>query len=108
MEKLCTLQWKFSPLRDCSPEFLRDHPNPHIKDYIDLAKSPNARIGPRFSSNVEFTSDMQNAVGKIWAGKESAVDALNEVQGDQQKALNKSQARWKRIAEKLTEAWSKQ
>jgi len=108
MEKLCTAQWKFSPLRECSPEFLKNHPNPHIQDYIDLAKSPNARLGMRMSTATEYNNDMRNAVGKIWAGKQSAADALNEVQQDQQKTLDKREVRWSRLAEKLTEEWSRE
>jgi len=108
MEKLCTGQWKFSPLRVCSPEFLRDHPNPRIKDYIELAKSPNAMTGPRLATGAEYASDMKNAVGKIWSGKESAVDALDEVEKHQQQLLDKRLVRWNRLSEKLSREWSKE
>ena len=40
MEKLCLGQLKFSPLRECSPDFLANHPNPHIKEFLALAQSP--------------------------------------------------------------------
>ena len=108
MEKLCTAQWKFSPLLDYSPEFLSNHPNPNIKAYIDLAKSPNAKIGMRMATAVEYTSDMKNAVGKIWTGKESAVDALNEVELRQQSAFDRQQVSWNRLSDKLMAEWSKQ
>jgi len=108
MEKLCTAQWKFSPLLETSPDFLRNHPNPNIKEYIDLAKSPNAHIGMRMATAVEYTSDMRNAVGKIWSGKESAVDALNEVEARQQLALDRQLVNWNRLADKLDKEWSKQ
>lgn len=108
MEKLCTGQWKFSPLRNCSPEFLSNHPNPRIKDYIDLAKSPNAMTDLRMSTAVQYTSDMRNAVGKIWAGKQSAVDALGEVEEHQQQTFDKRQVRWTRLADKLLAEWSRQ
>ncbi|MGB8356659.1 MAG: hypothetical protein WCD79_22365, partial [Chthoniobacteraceae bacterium] len=95
-------------LLECSPDFLRNHPNPNIKAYIDLAKSPNAKIGMRMATSVEYTSDMTNAVGKIWSGKESAVDALNEVEVRQQSAFDRQQVSWNRLSDKLMAEWSKQ
>src|SRR5262249_40895364 len=49
MEKLCLGQRKTSPLRDVSPEFRRDHPNPYIGMFQDLAASPGATPQPRIS-----------------------------------------------------------
>ena len=51
---------------------------------------------------------MRNAVSKIWDGKSSAVDALNEVQAHQQKIFDKRQERWDRLSVKLMAEWSKQ
>jgi len=108
MEKLCTLQWKFSPLRECSPEFLRNHPNPKIKVYMDLAKSPNAFIDPQIPTGGEFANDIAVAFDKIVSGKASAKDALTTAQERQQPLSDKQLARWQRIAPKLTEEWSKE
>ena len=46
MEKLCLGQRKFSPLRRVSDEFYRQHPDPYIRKYVELANSPNAHLPP--------------------------------------------------------------
>ncbi len=108
MEKLCLGQLKFSPLRECSPGFLANHPNPHIADFLRLAKSPNARYAPRLPTWTAFSSDMKNAVGKIWTGKASAIDALAEVKRREQAVLNRQTQRWDRLSPRITAQWSKQ
>ena len=108
MEKLCMGKLQFSPLKECSPEFLANHPNPYIKVFLDLAKSPNARYAPRIATWTQYDNDMTNAVSKIWAGKISAVDALNTVEADQQDVFNRRQTRWDRVSPELTEEWNKQ
>ena len=108
MEKLCLGQLKFSPLREYSPDFLAKHPNPYIADFLRLAKSPNAKYVPRIPTWTSFSSDMRNAVGKIWAGKASAVDALAEVKLRQQQLLDHRMQRWDRLSPKITAEWSKQ
>ena len=108
MEKLCMGKLQFSPLKDCSPEFLRDHPNPYIKVFLDLAKSPNARIAPRLPTWTEYNADMRDAVSKIWDGKVSAVDALNEVEFREQKVFDRRQERWNRLSGKLEAEWNNQ
>src|SRR5271155_1176702 len=50
MEKLCLGQQKFSPLRTCSPDFFKNHPNPHIAEFAELAQSPNAQFAPTIST----------------------------------------------------------
>ena len=107
MEKLCLGQLKFSPLRETSPDFLRNHPNPYIKEFLELAKSPNARYGPRLPTWTEYASDMRNAVGKIWAGKATAREALAEVEKHQQQVFDQRRQRWDRLSPKLMAEWSK-
>lgn len=108
MEKLCLLQQKFSPLRECSPEFFQNHPNPHIRTFLDLAKGEGARTAPAIATWNEFKSDMSNAVSRIWAGKATAKDALADVQKRQQKNLDRRNERWRRSGPALTKAWSEQ
>jgi ABC-type glycerol-3-phosphate transport system substrate-binding protein len=108
MEKLCLAKLQFSPLKNCSPEFLRNHPNPYIKVFLDLAKSPNARFAPRISTWTEYNNDMRNAVSKIWAGKISAEEALDTVQMHEQQLFDRRQERWNRLSTKLKEEWANQ
>ena len=108
MEKLCLGQLKFSPLREFTPGFLENHPNPYIKDFLNLAKSPNAKYVPRLPTWTEYSGDMRNAVGNIWAGKESAREALDSVEVHQQQIFNQKRQRWDRLSTKLMAEWSKQ
>lgn len=108
LEKMCMGKLQFSPLKDCSPEFLRDHPNPYIKVFLDLAKSPNARYAPRVPTWTEYDSDMRDAVSKIWDGKVSAPDALNNVELHEQAALDRRGERWNRLSAKLETEWDRQ
>jgi len=107
MEKLCLGQRKFSPLAACSEGFFRAHPNPYIRTFLELAKSPNARYAPRMTTWSEYKSDMANAVGRIWAGKATAEEALADVQARQQRALDRRLERWNRVAPTLGEIWDR-
>ena len=108
MEKLCLGQLKFSPLRRCSEGFLKNHPNPHIAEFIELAKSPNARSVPPLATWTEYSNDMVNAMSRILSGKVSAAVALDDVQKRQQQIFERSTARWQRLAPRLTAQWSNQ
>ncbi len=105
MEKLCLGQLKFSPLRECSADFLARHPNPYIKDFLALAKSPDARHAPQLATWTEYASDMRNAVSKIWTGKESAADALAATQRHEQQVLDHQNERWNRLSDRLLTQW---
>lgn len=108
MEKLCLGKRQFTPLKECSPEFLNNHPNPHIREFVELAKSPDAVYVPRIPTWTEYNSDMRNAVTKIWDGKITAVQALDEVERRQQQVLDKRLTRWNRLAPKLLQEWNDQ
>ncbi|HEX4084299.1 MAG TPA: ABC transporter substrate-binding protein [Chthoniobacteraceae bacterium] len=108
MEKLCLLQRKFSPLRECSAQFYRDHPNPCIATFVKLAKSPNARPVPPLAMWMQYQNDMMNAVNRVWTGKAQPEQALERVQERDSQAFARTQARWHRLAPLLTAEWSKQ
>lgn len=108
MEKLCLGQRKFSPLRETTPEFFAAHPNPFIRTFLELAKSPNAHPDPAIVTFAELNSGMQNAVSRIWSGETTAEEALDDVQKRQQKNLNRRMERWNRSKQTLTKLWSEQ
>lgn len=108
MEKLCLGQRKFSPLKETSEGFFAAHPNPYIKTFLELAKSPNARLSPRLMTWAEYSADMRNAVGRIWSGKADTITALNDVQERQQKTFDRRLERWDRISPTLYQLWNEQ
>ena len=108
MEKLCLGQIKFSPLRECSPEFFAHHPHPYIKEFLALAKSPHVRYSPRLATWTGYVSDMKNAVSRIWTNQATAEVALADTQRHQQHDLDHQLERWNRLAPKLTAEWNKE
>ena len=108
MEKLCLGQRKFSPLRACSAEFFRNHPNPYIGRFLELAKSPNAHFVPQLTTWPIYSNDLTQAFNRIWAGQAGAREALEEVQGHEQLAFNRRQERWARLSVQRLAEWSKQ
>ncbi len=107
MEKLCLGQRKFSPLRECSPEFFAHHPNPYISRFLELAKSPNAHFVPQLTTWPIYRNDLTQAFDRIWAGEASAQEALDEVQQHEQQAFNHDRARWDRLSAQRLAQWSK-
>ncbi len=108
MEKLCLGQRKFSPLRECSPEFFAHHPNPYISRFLELAKSPNAHFVPQLTTWPIYRNDLTQAFDRIWAGQASAQEALDEVQRHEQQAFNHDRERWDRLSTQRLAQWSKQ
>jgi ABC-type glycerol-3-phosphate transport system substrate-binding protein len=108
MEKLCLGQRKFSPFQECSPEFFSAHPNPFIRTFLELAKSPNARPNPAIATWSGYNADMKNAVSRIWTGSATAEVALADVQKRQQKSLDRRMERWNRSELLLTKLWNNQ
>lgn len=107
MEKLCLGQRKFSPLRDCSAEFFRNHPNPHIGKFLELAKSPNAHFIPQLTTWTVYSNDMTQAFDRIWSGEADAREALDEVERHEQQIFNRRQERWDRLSAQRVAEWSK-
>ena len=108
MEKLCLAHRKFSPLRECSAGFFKNHPNPYIARFLALAKSPNARFIPQLTTWPIYSNDMTQAFDRIWAGKASARKALDEVERHEQQAFDRRQQRWDRLSAQRLAEWSKE
>ena len=107
MEKLCLGQRKFSPLRECSAEFFRRHPNPYIARFLELAKSPNAHFIPQLTTWPIYSNDLAQAFDRIWAGKATARAALDEVERHEQQSFNRHRERWDRLSARRLAEWSR-
>jgi ABC-type glycerol-3-phosphate transport system substrate-binding protein len=105
MEKLCLAQKKFTPLRAVSPEFLAAHPHPYLQTFIDLARSPNVRPVLALPTLAQYSNDLTTYMNLLLLGRLSAEEARAALQERQQRALDKSTARWNRMKEKRLAEW---
>jgi ABC-type glycerol-3-phosphate transport system substrate-binding protein len=106
MEKLCLGQRKFSPFLKVSPEFYEKHPNPYIKTFVDLAKSPQAQYVPRLSCFGEYNDEMLVAVDRVNSLQATPQQALDEVQQRMQWKFDRILRRWDAVKEQRLKDWS--
>jgi multiple sugar transport system substrate-binding protein len=89
MEKLCSLHCKNSPLAKSSEAFRRNHPNPYIEVFEQMASSPNARAVPSVPIWPEVNEEVNNTIQRIYL-----------LEAEPELALKEAQAR-------LTEKWAR-
>lgn len=80
MEKLCSLHGKNSPLAVVSREFERTHPNPYIKLFDQLARSPKAFNPPKTGMYPQISGEVNNAFQQVNSGLKEPEAALKEAQ----------------------------
>jgi ABC-type glycerol-3-phosphate transport system substrate-binding protein len=90
-------QRKFTPLLDVSPQFRREHPNPYIEVFIDLARSPNAVIPPQMPLWQEYQAELGTAFDQIWLASKTPEDALQDAQDRMQRKLDRDLRRYARM-----------
>jgi ABC-type glycerol-3-phosphate transport system substrate-binding protein len=99
-EKLNSMQCKISPLKNVSPDFEKNHPNPYIGIFNEMVASPNARGVPRCPIWPEVVDEMNATAQKIYLLEEEPAAALAEAQNRLQERLDQFNAR--RAARKKT------
>jgi ABC-type glycerol-3-phosphate transport system substrate-binding protein len=104
-EKLATLQRKFTALRDVSPGFIVQHPNPAIGLFVRLARSPGARYVPRLSIWKEYDTEMSVAAERVRNRTATPQDALAEVQQRAQWRLDRVLRRWNIVGGERLAEW---
>jgi len=80
MESLCMRHGKNSPLARVSQNFLTHHPNPFIKLFDQLARSPNAIAAPMIGIQPQIMDEMGNVFQEVSQGHKSPKEALDEAQ----------------------------
>ena len=106
MEKLCLGQRKFSPLSKVSDEFMKNHPNPYIKTFLELAKSPDARYSPRLSIWGPYNDEVNVAIDQITSLTATPQQALDAVQLRVQWKLDRMLRRWDAVKDERFKEWS--
>ena len=92
LEELCTLQGKFSPLLYSDREdFIKKHPHPYIKVFIDLAKSPHAQFFPQAPFYEMYRRELKRAFESVIRLNKDPKEALDEVQAKIEKELERQE-----------------
>ncbi len=89
LELLNLGQRKFSPLKEASPGFYENHPNPNIEVFFDLAKTEEFYCTPKTVLVTMWMDEMRAAYDGIWLGDKSAQEALQWVQERMQPQLDR-------------------
>ncbi len=104
-EKLARSQQKFTALSDVSEGFLANHPNPAIRLFISLARSPGARALPRLSIWHEYNAEMAVAAVRVLNLSYTPAAALAEVQERVQWKLDRIERRWDAVGTERMAEW---
>jgi ABC-type glycerol-3-phosphate transport system substrate-binding protein len=88
MELLCMGQRKHSPLVKVSERFWREHPNPYIRLFSEMAWSKNAVNAPQVGIWTEFGQEMTNAFEEVYLLQKTPKEALDKVQARMQPKLD--------------------
>jgi ABC-type glycerol-3-phosphate transport system substrate-binding protein len=90
MELLCSGQKKFSPLKNVSDKFWREHPHPFIRMFRDLSMSPHVFATPKVGVWNEYGRELNAGVDVIQNLTRSPKVALDEVEVRVQTALDRN------------------
>jgi len=107
-EKLCIARCQISPLAQVSDGFWKKHPNPCIRMFYDLAKSPGAQPMPRMTLWIEYDTELTQAMDEMWALRQTPEEGLRRVQERMQPKLDRSVDRWKNLSGKLEKIWAEE
>ncbi|MBI2995372.1 MAG: ABC transporter substrate-binding protein [Candidatus Melainabacteria bacterium] len=90
IEELCIAQGKFSPLIVSGNEnFIKRHPHPYIKVFIDLAKSKGAVYFPQATFYEFYRRELKRAFESVMRLEKEPKDALDEVQKRMERELER-------------------
>jgi ABC-type glycerol-3-phosphate transport system substrate-binding protein len=104
-EKLARSQQKFTALSQVSEGFLATHPNPSVRLFISLARSPGARALPRLSIWHEYNAEMSVAAERVQNLGYTPAAALAEVQERVQWKLDRVSKRWDAVGRERMAEW---
>ncbi len=81
LEELCKEQKKFSPLKYSDrDDFIKTHPHPYIKVFIDLAKSKNAQYFPQTVIYQMYERELKRGFEEVMKLQSTPEQVLNKIQ----------------------------
>lgn len=108
MEQLCSAHCKFTPLTQVSDGFWKNHPNPFIRIFYDLAKSPGAVAMPKLTIWNEYQDEWNQAVAEVWAERQTPDEAVQRLQARMEPKLDRRLERWNVISGKMEALWDQE
>ncbi len=90
IEKLASLHYNLSPLKEESFEYRDSHPNAYIDVYEKLASSPNARPIPRLINWQQISDELTQAAQRSEELEGTTKEILDQTQARGQRELNKA------------------
>ncbi|QQE11477.1 ABC transporter substrate-binding protein [Planctomycetota bacterium] len=106
MELLCLGQKKFSPLREMSDGFVKNHPNPYIQTFIDGAWSKDAKTVPQSAIWKEYSNELGVTYEQVLSMRKTPEEAANVVQERIQRKLDGMMRRWDAVKDQRLEQWA--
>lgn len=89
IERLASLHYNLSPLKQESEAYRDFHPNAYVDVYEKLASSPNARPLPRLVNWQQISDELTQAAERSYTLDGTTQEILDETQARGQKELNK-------------------
>ena len=80
LERAAWQMRRISPLREWSPVFAREHPNPDIALFRELSETTNANFTPKFAIAREYESEMATLIERVALLGHDPLTALTETQ----------------------------
>ncbi len=105
MEELCLKHRKFSPLMEVSDEFYKEHANPYIRVFRELAESPNAQAVPKVPVWEEYRHEIEVAMEEIWLKGSPVEPTLEYIKKRIDPKLDRAILRWEKVKETRLEEW---
>jgi ABC-type glycerol-3-phosphate transport system substrate-binding protein len=96
MEYLCGAkennggQGKLTPFKENSPGWVEQHTHPHLRAFIELAKSRNAVSTPKLAVWMAYRDELSAAFDRVWLGQATPEEALRTVQERIQPKLDRA------------------
>jgi len=83
-------QGKLTPFKENTPGWIERHPHPHLRVFIDLAKSKNAVPNLKLPVGEEYRNELSAAFDRAWLNQETPAEALQRVQKRMQPKLDRA------------------
>jgi ABC-type glycerol-3-phosphate transport system substrate-binding protein len=83
-------QGKLSPFNETSPGWIERHPHPHLRVFIELAKSENAVYTPKIPLWEQYRTELSAAFDRVWLAEATPEEALKTVQERMQPKVDRA------------------